>query len=67
MFKRGESNINYKEVIIEDTLTRKRRVVPLGEVPGITGGSKEGIRKALKKGNKYKGRYLLKYIEREER
>ena len=55
--------IRNKEVILEDKETGEKRVVELGEVPGITGGTRKGVWEAIKGNRIYKKRYELKYIE----
>lgn len=51
-----ENKMGNKEVILEDTKTGEIRVLEQKKVPELTGGTKMGVIKAMKKGNKYKGR-----------
>lgn len=64
-FKTGKDNIKYREVMLENVETGEIRVVPLKEVPEITEGTRDGVMKAIKKGNLYKRRYRISYIEKE--
>ena len=59
---KGQEKRN-KEVILEDKETGEKRVVELGEVPGITGGTRKGVWEAIKENRIYKKRYELKYVE----
>ena len=66
LFKAGRLNVNYKEVRIEDVKTGEVWIGPQSEVPDRVGGSRSGVIEAIKKGNKYKGRYILKRVETSE-
>lgn len=57
-------NINYKEVVVENVRTGEVRVVPQSEVPEMLGGSRRGVVRAVKEGKIYKGRYLLRHVEK---
>ena len=73
MFKRVEEDPSVtgvqdrkkKEVILEDNKTGDVRVVQLGEIPGITGGTREGIWGAIKNKRIYKRRYIMKYVKKD--
>ena len=63
-FKGGKLNKKYKEVVVEDVKTGEKRVVPQREVPEMLGGSRRGVTRAIKEGKIYKGRYLLRHVEK---
>ena len=66
-FRAGlKKGIKYKEVRVEDTVTGLIRVIRQKDAPELTGGSSDGVRDAIKRGNKYKGRYILSRVGEEK-
>ena len=57
----------YAEVIIEDTKTGEIKVVNKKDAPTEVGGKERGVLYAIKRGNKYKGRYRIRDIKNEEK
>ena len=51
--------------MLENVETGDIRLVPLKDVPLITEGTRDGVMKAIKKGNLYKKKYRISYVEKE--
>lgn len=55
----------YKEVRVEDTVTGLIKVIRQKDAPELTGGSADGVIDAIKRGDKYLGRYILSRVGEE--